>query len=133
MKLFILIALIFGLSLSRTASSKTETEAIKKTQESLKDKKKRQELLKTPEAQKANDSALGVMGSEQNLEEAYSIAAELLPVLMEMNDNDPEKAAKSLELFQKNPEKFMESIPEKSKDRIKLLAEKIQNESKKKP
>ena len=125
--------LFVGVFFLSTSNAKNSADAVKKTQESLKDKKSREELLKEPSARKANDAALGVAGSEQNLDEMYKIASELLPVLMEMNENDPEKAAKSLEAFQKDPEKFLNSLPESSKNRIKLLAEKIQAESKKKP
>lgn len=130
-KLLVLSLCMFSLN---TFAEGADKESVKKAQEVLKDPKQVKEITnKDAKAKKADDFVKNIAGSEENAQEVYNIAAELMPVLLEMNNNDPEKAVQSLQDYAKNPKAFLDKLPETSRKKIKALAEKIESEKKKKP
>lgn len=130
-KLLVLSLCMFSLN---TFAQSADNESVKKAQEVLKDPKQVKEITnKDAKAKKADDFVKNIAGSEENAQEVYNIAAELMPVLLEMNNNDPEKAIQSLQDYSKNPKAFLDKLPEASRKKIKALAEKIESEKMKKP
>ena len=117
--------LFLTLTFTSYLASAVDPSPVQKTQDALRSPQKRSELLKDEKAQATDKAALGVVGSQKNLDEMYDIAAEILPVLMDMNQGDPEKAAQSLEEFKKDPEKFISRIPASSQEKIRALAQKV--------
>jgi hypothetical protein len=116
-------------------ASEVDANAIKQTQDLLRNPKARQGAIKeTQGSQNANDYATKVLGNEQNVNEAYDIAAELLPWITEQSGGDPVKMQEMMAQAMKNPESFYARMPAAQKARIKALNNKIPaSASQKKP
>ncbi|MCB0367985.1 MAG: hypothetical protein KDD45_00750, partial [Bdellovibrionales bacterium] len=124
---------VFSFNFSVYAES-VDQDAVKKTQELLKNRESVKEITKKDaKAKNADDLAKQVAGSEEDTQELYNIAAEVLPTLLKMNNNDPEKAATALAEYSKNPEKFLSKLPKETRDKIKALSQKIESKQHKQP
>lgn len=134
--LFIVNLLAVFIAVSSFAESKTAEQQLstKQTQDVLKDQKKIKELSKdNKDVKKADDFVKGVAGSDENTQAIYELAAEILPIFLEMNNNDPEKATKALEDYSKDPKAFLEKLPAATRKKIKDISAKIEAEKVKKP
>ena len=97
-------------------------DAVKKTQQLMNDPKQRQEVLnKNESAKKSDEFAAGVVGS-QNMNEMYSVAADILPELTQLAGGDPTKMMQILAEAQKNPEAFTKSLSPGALKKIRDLA-----------
>lgn len=104
-------------------------EAAKKTQEMMKDKEARKKFIKeTKGAGQADSAAASVAGSEENLDEMYSISADLVSVIGEQAGGDPEKMKELLMKAQKDPAGFLKSLPPEQRKKISGLAKKIEQQ-----
>lgn len=126
MTVFSFVATSFAEELDRNALSEA--------QGLLKDRSKVETVLSAdPKARKADDFAKQVGGSDENVQQMYSIAADILPVLLEMNENNQEKALNSLQEYSKNPKEFLARLPAGTRKKIENLASKIESEKPRKP
>lgn len=138
MKNVLTLSLLISLFLGTTTQAQTKTpeqqKSVSQTQDILKDQKKIKELSKeNKDVKKADDFVKGVAGSDENTQAIYELAAEILPIFLEMNNNDPEKATKALEEYSKDPKAFLEKLPEATRKKIKAISAKIEAEKVKKP
>lgn len=110
-------------------------DAAKDTQAILKDRKKVKEIAaQNPQAKAVDDMVTTLTGSEESTKELYGISADILPVLMEMNQDNPEKALESLSSYAKNPAEFLSKLPPDIRLKIENLGKKIEaTKTKKKP
>lgn len=134
--LFIVNLLAIFLVINSFAESQTAEQQFssKQTQDLLKDQKKIKELSKeNKDIKKADDFVKGVAGSDENTQAIYELAAEILPIFLEMNNNDPEKATKALAEYSKDPKAFLEKLPAATRKKIKDISTKIEAEKVKKP
>lgn len=134
--LFIVNLLAIFLVINSFAESQNAEQQFssKQTQDLLKDQKKVKELSKeNKDIKKADDFVKGVAGSDENTQAIYELAAEILPIFLEMNSNDPEKATKALEEYSKDPKAFLEKLPVATRKKIKDISTKIEAEKVKKP
>lgn len=103
--------------------------ALKQTQETLTDPKKVNDIIsKDPAAQIVHKNSKDIAGSDENVREMYAISADILPVLMEMNQDNPDKALESLSAYSKDPAKFLKSLPANIRERIEKLGKKVEAE-----
>lgn len=127
------ILTVFALAATSFAEE-LDKNSLSETQGFLKDRSKVETVLSAdPKARKADDFAKQVGGSDENVQQMYSIAADILPVLLEMNENNPEKALNSLQEYSKNPKEFLARLPAGTRKKIENLASKIESEKPKKP
>ena len=132
MKVFILIVCLFGMSFSSFAQDNSSKEAISKTQKDLKDPIARKKMLDTKSAKDADAAASALAGDKGNLDEMYSISAELIGVIGEKAQGDPKKMQEYLERAQKDPEAFLKSLPPAQQEKIRQLSKKIEKSGAKK-
>lgn len=101
--------------------------AVKKTQDLLNDRKQVEDVIKAnPQAKDVDDSVTQLTGSPEAAKELYAISADILPILMEMNQDNPEKALESLSSYSKNPGAFLKQLPPDIRLKIEKLAKKIE-------
>ncbi len=130
-------ALAFSLFISIPSFSQKSPEssstAIKDAQNTLNNPAKIKEITaEDPKAKQVDDMVTKLAGEDSK--ELYAISADILPVLMEMNKDNPEKALESLSLYSKDPASFLASLPPNLRDRIQKLSKKIEDKQvKKKP
>lgn len=85
-------------------------EALQKTNDLLKDKKQREEFIKTDsQAQKANQYANEVAGSPENTQKVYDLSAQIFERLVKKYNGDVDKIKTVIEKAQKDPKGFAES------------------------
>ena len=97
------------------------------TQKILRDSERvQQEALVTPAAKIADKNAsITGLGKPENKQEIYNIAADLMPMLVEMSSGDPAKMQELIAEAYKNPKAFYDKMPITQRDKIKLLSETI--------
>lgn len=100
-------------------------DAVLKTQEDLRSRD-RSKLLDTQKARAADQKARQTVGSE-NIDQAYAISADILPLLMK-EAGSPENAAALLEKAQRDPAGFLKSLPPEIQQQIKDLANKVEKD-----
>jgi hypothetical protein len=102
-------------------------DALKKTQDMLKDKDARDAAIKKdPKAKDADAKAGALAGSEENKDEMYNLAAELMEKIATESNGDPEKMQKLMQEAQANPEAFFKKyFSADQKKRVHNLANKI--------
>lgn len=133
MKLILLIV-VFSTSLSTTfakpkAEQASKDAALAQTQKVLNDRQEIKKITESdPKAQAVDDSITELTGSEAGAKELYAISADILPVLMEMNQDDPDKALQSLTAYSKDPGAFLSKLPPDIRLKIENLAKKIEKE-----
>lgn len=132
MKFFILIACLIGLSGRTYAVDNDAKEAITKTQKDLKDPVARKKMLDTKAAKDADAAANALAGDKGNLDEVYGISAELIGVIGEKAQGDPQKMQEYLERAQKDPEAFLKSLPPAQQEKIHQLSKRIEKNGVKK-
>lgn len=133
----VLICLVFLLTSSTTwAKSDTEhnQEAMKKTQELLKDPTQRQKALDNPAAKQSADRVQQLTGGDAQMEQAiWEMSAELMPLLVEEANGDPKKMAEYLEKMKSNPQAFADRFPAAQKKKLQEIADKIAKKQQQKP
>lgn len=111
--------------------------AMKETQDLLKNKSQRDEVLKNDaKARDADNKVNAVTGGDQaQSQKLYDISADIMPTLMKTVGNDPVKAMELLQKAQTDPEAFYKSMPEDIRQKIRGVASEIEAKggSKKQP
>lgn len=125
----ILISILFSFNSYSQQEDDLVNNAILDTQAQLKSADRGQ-LLQSDQAQRANDKARDMVGSE-SLNDTYAVSAEILPVIMQMSGS-PEKAAIMLEEASKNPEAFFNKLPPEIRTKISQLSKKVDERKNKK-
>ena len=129
MKKTIISALLLStLSFAQSGDSK---EAIKDVQKTLNDPAKIKEITAEDAKAKQVDDMVNKLAGEDS-KELYSISADILPVLMEMNKDNPERALESLASYTKDPASFLASLPPNIRERIQKLSKKIESKQQQK-
>ena len=102
-------------------------DALKDTQDLLKDKSKRQEDFNRDAKAKAADEKVQNLtgGDSQQTQAVYDISADAFSSVMQSAGNDPEKAMELLQKAQTNPEAFYNSLPKETRDKIRGVAGEI--------
>ena len=123
--------LTFALLISVLSFAQTPADhaaAMKDAQNSISDSAKRKEIISAdPKAKSVDDMVSKLAGEDSG--ELYSLSADILPILMEMNQDNPEKALESLTSYSKDPASFMSSLPPNIRERIEKLSKKIQGKA----
>jgi hypothetical protein len=107
--------------------SKEDQDALKQTQDLLKDQKQREQAAKdNSEAQKALDRAKELGGTQENTDQIFSISSDIMESIVSETEGDPEKMQLLLLEAQKNPEKFYNNLSAEQKARIRSVSGKIE-------
>ncbi len=111
---------------SGTATSAATQQSLTKTQQLLKDKKARQAVIaKDPTAKEADDFTKNLMGSDKLTGEVYSLAAEVLAIVVKDAQGDPVKMKEALEKFARDPASFVEKWTPEQRAKLKKLSGEI--------
>lgn len=132
MKKLIISVVLFSLfSIAQTPTDSAT--AIKDAQNTLNNPAKIKEITaEDPNAKKVDDMVTKLAGDDSK--ELYAISADILPILMEMNKDNPEKALEALGSYSKDPGGFLATLPPNIRERIQKLSKKIEDKQvKKKP
>ena len=134
MKLILFLSLILSLT-SFNIYAQDDSASLAQVQALLNDPALRQQALITPEARSADRNAeITALGQAGKKQEIYSIAAELMPWLIQETNGDMTKINTLMLEYQKNPQAFYNRIPAAQREKIKSLAGQIeQSRSGKKP
>jgi len=122
------ITVIFSHSSSSMAQTdQTSDKAIKDTQDFLRDKSQRDELIKKDSKAKEADSKVNSVtgGDAVNNQKLYDISADIMPTLMQAVGNDPNKAMELLQKAQTDPEAFYKDLPPEIRAKIRGVASDI--------
>ena len=125
MKTLIFIGLLLMSSLSLAEG---DEDATKSTQNLLRSSKERKELIKHDDRAKEADHQVDQItgGDGHAKEEMYDISAALMPWLVEQSGGDSDKMNALLEEALKNPQKFIDSMPESERARIKAISGRLE-------
>ncbi len=98
------------------------------TKSLLKDKKQRDDFIKTDKAAQEVDAKVDALaGSAKNKQEIYSISADVMEKLTNEAKGDPEKMKQILEMAQKNPKAFYEKyFDHNAQQRVRGVANEIE-------
>jgi hypothetical protein len=101
-------------------------EALRRTQEMLRNSSMRQKALTTPQAQEADQRARQLMGSAEDTQALYELSAELIGNLVQETGGDPAKLQTMMMQLTKNPEAFRSKMSPTQYEKLKALAAKIE-------
>lgn len=100
--------------------------AMRQTQELLKNKEEREKVAIDPKGKKViQDIKTLTGGDKKSEEEIYGLAADLMPLLMEEAKGDPNKMMEILQEAQKDPEAFAKRWTPEQRKKLKGLADKL--------
>lgn len=120
---FVALSAPFGAS----ALDASSEEALRKTQEMLRDSNQRATVIQqSPDAQRNNTSLESMAGSKENTNAVYDLSADVFADLVKQSNGDPVLMQEKLEQAQKNPEAFLRSLSADKRQRIESLAGKIE-------
>lgn len=123
---YLLLVGMFIFSIEGRSEDESTTLATQQTQDLLKNSKARHAAIKENDAAIKNDAYIrSKLTSEKDINEAYGVAAELLPWIVEQSGGDPEKMQAMLVDAQKNPEAFYNRMPAAQRAKIKQLSKAI--------
>lgn len=129
MKQLYLLPLFVFLNVLPALAQDPDVDALVKTQNVLRNAAERQKALGTDAARAADRNAdITALGNSANKEEIYSIAADLMPWLLEQSQGDPAKMSQLMQQFQQNPRAFFDRVPASQRARISALADRLERE-----
>lgn len=129
----IILSTLLLCAFSFAHSSDDSKEAIKDVQKTLKDPAKIKEITAEDAKAKQIDDMINKLAGDDS-KELYAISADILPILMEMNKDNPERALELLAAYSKDPGSFLASLPPNIRERIQKVSKKIEdNQVKNKP
>jgi len=135
---FFLVSLLFISAISLSALAQTEApdndaEALRKTQEVLRNQAERHKVLKSPDAVNSAARVNELSGGDPEIEQGiWELAADLMPLLHEASGGDPAKMKQILEEARLNPQGFMNRFPSSQRSKLSELASKLAEKEKKK-
>lgn len=99
------------------------TSALQQTQNLLKNSEARKGALNTEPAKAADKAAeITALNDPAAKSEVYNIAADLMPWLVEQSQGDVSKMMQLIQEAQKNPQAFLQRMPEAERKKIKNLS-----------
>jgi hypothetical protein len=101
--------------------------AIDDTKNMMKNPSQRKEMLSTPSASSANSKVEQLVGAE-NMNDIYSVSADILPIILKEANGDPAKALQILQQSQRNPAEFLKNLPASEQNKVKAIADKIESD-----
>lgn len=103
--------------------------AMKETQDLLKNKSQRDELMKKDSKAREADNRVNAVtgGDAAQSQKLYDISSDIMPALMEAVGNDPTKAMELLQKAQNDPESFYKSLPKEIQNKIRGVASDIES------
>lgn len=128
-RIIVSFAFIFFSSLTFAQANNGGAEnALKETQDLLRDRSKLQNVLqKDSKAKTADDQVQSLTGGNAaQSQRIYDVSSDALSSLMQTSGNDPAKAAELLQKAQANPEAFYNSLPADLREKIRGLASDIE-------
>lgn len=106
--------------------SNEQQDALRKTQELLRDKNQRQRALEVDPKAKAQDASIDKsFGGDQNKQRAYEISADVFGSMVQETGGDDAKIQKMLQDAQANPEAFYNNMTPEQRQQIRELANQI--------
>ncbi len=125
---FLLISGAYSHNMGKADMDSADQEALKQTQELLKNKTQRDQAIKdSPAAQQAADFVQQLTGGDQQMsEDIFALAAEVFSIVVQESKGDVNKMNLLLENFKKNPAQFAEKWSPEQKSRLKSLADKLE-------
>ncbi len=112
---------------AETPDSKIIQEALSQTQALMNDPVLRSEVIaKDPKAGAADAQLKSVMGTPEGAAQAYTVASEIMEVLVKQYGGDPSKMEAALEQAQKDPGAFLQALPEAQRQKIRALAGEVE-------
>lgn len=125
---FLLISEAHSHNMGKADMDSADQEALKQTQELLKNKTQRDQAIKdSPAAQQAADFVQQLTGGDQQMsEDIFALAAEVFSIVVQESKGDVNKMNLLLENFKKNPAQFAEKWSPEQKSRLKSLADKLE-------
>jgi hypothetical protein len=103
-----------------------QIDALKQTQNLLKDSKARGDALVTPEA-RATDKAVQNLGNKSGQTDSiYSLSGEVFEKLLKENNGDTEKVQKLLQEGMRNPAQFAEKFSPEQKAKLKQISDSVE-------
>ena len=103
-------------------------QALEQTLELLNNRHQRQKAVSGSQAARsAQNKALSLVGTEQNLDELYKISGEIFKTLVNQNGGDTEKMNSRLDRANQNPAQYYQTLTPAQKQMIKELADKLQS------
>jgi hypothetical protein len=125
---------VFGASPQSRADDTKESDPVEEVQKILANPELRSKELKSNEGgARVDQNVRELGGSEANVEEIYSITADIMATLVKDVDGDPAKLQVLVQEAMKNPEAFKSKLSPAQIQRIKAVSAKIDAEKKKKP
>lgn len=121
--LFSILYSIPRVSLCEELDSAT-ADALKKTQQILKEESLRNKEATSPEAKQSLDEVQRLGGDKENTEAIFSLSAEILGDLVKQSGGDSVKLQQLIAEAQQNPKAFMEKLTPSQKANLKSIAEK---------
>lgn len=104
-----------------------QARALEQTQNLLRNPEKRMKAVNSSaEAVKAHQRAMSLLGSEQNVNKAYDMAAIMLKTITEEANGDPAKMKAILNRAKSNPEALAERMPAEFKSLLKVMSDDIE-------
>lgn len=130
-----LLCLTLASFVTSTAWSKSDKEvneeALKNTQDLLKNPTERQKALNTPAARQSVEQLKNLTGGDAQIEqEIWELSADLMPILLEESKGDPQKMTKLLQEMKANPLSFADKFSGAQKEKLRKIAEKIASKQK---
>jgi hypothetical protein len=126
--LLTIVSLVFISSTFAKSEAEVNKEALKATQDLLRNKKEREKELNNPGAQSAVSNMRNLTQGDAKLEEdMWSLAADVMPMLVEMTNGDPKKMLELLENAKRDPAGFASQFKGPEQAKLKAVAEKIQS------
>jgi len=112
---------LVSMGLQHANAVEIDNAALNAAQECLKNQNC--DAAKTTEGQAAEQKALAAVGGNApNYQELHTLAAELMPILLQQSGGDPAHLQNILKNAQQNPENFLNSLPAQTQTKIKSIA-----------
>jgi preprotein translocase subunit SecD len=123
--LFISSVVTLSLHVLAEEMSSADKEALQKTMQLLQNPNERQEVINSSsDANKADQMAKQLVG-EENLQDVYRLAAQVMRKLAIENKGDSQSMVKEMQQAQKNPEAFYNSLSDGQRKEIMEMRRKI--------
>lgn len=121
------LVVIFFTAVCHAGSDKAVDDALKDTQDFLKDRKKREDLFKNDSKAKEADARVQSVtgGDAAASQRIYDISSDAFGAVMQSVGNDPNKMMELLQKAQGNPEAFFNSLPKEVREKIRGVASDI--------
>ncbi len=111
---------------ARADLSSSDQEALRKTQELLRNQQQREKYMKeSPDARANHQQLEKLTGNKQTTDSVYGLSAEIFAEIAKDTNGDPVLMQQKLMEAQKNPEAFLKSLPAQHRKAIEEIAGRI--------